>query len=152
MCSTVEGYVVEHRRVKVTEIANSLGISSGTVETILHTKLGISKVASRWMPRMLTPEMKQTRFDACTCQTGIQVIKRIAVQGLLQVMKRDFMTGTQNKQESLLWKHKSSPAPKKFRTQASFHKEKRRGKLGKGILLLHDNAPSHATKLAQQAL
>ena len=62
MCSMVEEYVMENRRVKVTEIANSLGI--GTVETILHTKLGMSKVSSRWMPWMLTPEMKQTRVDA----------------------------------------------------------------------------------------
>ena len=65
MCSAVEAYVMENRRVKVAEIAHSMGISAGTVETILHTKLGMSKVSSRWVPRMLTPQMKHTRVDAC---------------------------------------------------------------------------------------
>ena len=64
MCSAVEAYVMENQRVKVAEIAHSMGISA-TVETILHTKLGMSKVSSRWVPRMLTPQMKHTRVDAC---------------------------------------------------------------------------------------
>ena len=34
MCSTVEAYVMENRRVKFTEIANSLGISTSTVEAV----------------------------------------------------------------------------------------------------------------------
>ena len=65
MCSTVEAYVMENRRVKVAEIAHSMGISDGTVETILRTKLGMSKASSRWVPRMLTPQVKHTRVDAC---------------------------------------------------------------------------------------
>ena len=44
MCSTVEAYVMKNRRIKVAEIAHSMGISAGTVETILHTKLGLSKI------------------------------------------------------------------------------------------------------------
>src|ERR1700761_5571309 len=52
-------------RIKFTEIANSLGISIGTVETILHFKLSMSKVSLYWVLRMLTPEVKQTQIDAC---------------------------------------------------------------------------------------
>src|ERR1700761_8672562 len=59
MCSTVEAYRMENRRVKVTEIENSLSISIGKVETILHTKLGMSKVLSHWVPRMLKAEMSR---------------------------------------------------------------------------------------------
>ena len=49
MCSAVEAYVMGNRRVKVAEMAHSMGISTGTVETILHTKLGMSKVSSCWV-------------------------------------------------------------------------------------------------------
>ena len=49
-CSAVEAHVMEDRRVKVAKIAHTMGISAGTVETILHTKLGMSKVSSRWVP------------------------------------------------------------------------------------------------------
>ena len=31
-------------------------------------------------------------------------------------------------------------------------KEKRRGKLAKGVLLLHDNAPAHTARVAQAAI
>lgn len=195
MCSTVEAYVMENRRVKVAEVAHFLGVSTGTVETILHTKLGLSKVSSRWVPRMLTPEMKRTRVDACRelldwyTTNPDNFFSRIVTGDETWLHHWD----PETKQESMQWKHKTSPAPKKFRTQASAGKvmatifwdtdgvilidylppkttitglyyatlvkklrsaikEKRRGKLGKGILLLHDNAPAHASQLAQQAL
>ena len=96
--------------VKVTEIANSLGISSGTVETILHTKLGMSKVSSRWMPRKMTPEMKQTRVDACRelldwyTSDSENFFSRVVTGDETWLHHGD----PENKQESMQWKHKSS--------------------------------------------
>ena len=41
------------RRVKVREIAEPIGISHGTVITILHEKLlSMEKLSTRWLPRL----------------------------------------------------------------------------------------------------
>ena len=50
--------ILQDRRVKVSVIAHELGISADTVSNIIHSILMISKVSSRWMPRMLTPRQK----------------------------------------------------------------------------------------------
>ena len=42
-------------------IAHELDISSGRVSSIIHSVLMMSKVSSRWVPRMLTPEQKACR-------------------------------------------------------------------------------------------
>ena len=49
------------------------------------------------------------------------------------------------KKEVVQWKRSGSPLPKKFRTR-------RRGKLAAGVLLLHDNAPLHKSRVAQAAI
>lgn len=194
-CTAVEELVMENRRIKVTEIAQQLGISSGTVETILHLRLGMTKVSCRWVPKMLTPEMKQTRVTICK-----ELLDWYA--GDLDNFFTRIITGDETwihhwdpetKQESMQWKHLDSPPPRKFRTQPSAGKvmatifwdtegvilidylppkttvtgqyyagvlrrlrdavkEKRRGKLSKGVLILHDNAPAHSSQLAQQAI
>ncbi|KAM8702599.1 hypothetical protein ACLKA7_001935 [Drosophila subpalustris] len=51
------------RKVKVREIADILKISAGSVHTIIHEHLGMKKVFSKWVPRLLTPEQKQQRID-----------------------------------------------------------------------------------------
>ena len=99
----------------------------------------------------------------------------------------------ESKMESMQWKHKTSPTPKKFRVKKSAGKvmatvfwdekglllldfmpqkttitgqtyantitalreaikEKRRGKLSAGVLLLHDNAPVHMSAKSQAAI
>jgi len=194
-CAAVERLVLTDRRLKVQQIAETLSISYGSVETILHDKLGMSKVCARWVPRMLTPFQKADRVDIC--------------KELLSWYERDvddfcarIVTGDEtwlhhwdpeSKQESMQWKHSNSPPPKKFRTQPSAGKimasifwdsfgvlfidylphnttingqyyaalmdrlrqsikDKRHGKLAKGVLLLHDNAPAHTARVAQAAI
>ncbi|KAL7724756.1 hypothetical protein ACLKA6_008633 [Drosophila palustris] len=55
--------IMSDRKVKVREIADILKISAGSVHTIIHEHLGIKKVFSKWVPRLLTPEQKQQRID-----------------------------------------------------------------------------------------
>ena len=40
-----------------------MGISKGSVQTILHDKLGLSKVCARWVPRMLSAVQRADRVD-----------------------------------------------------------------------------------------
>jgi len=53
------------RRVTIDQIALELGISHGSVSTILHKKLGLSKLSARWVPRLLTRQQKEKRVQSC---------------------------------------------------------------------------------------
>ena len=51
----VENLVVEDCRITIQEIAEIRGISSGTVHSILHDYLHMTKARSTWAPHLLTP-------------------------------------------------------------------------------------------------
>ena len=61
--SEVLKIVMNNRKVKVRDIAEMTQISSGSVFTILHKKLSLKKVFSKWVPRLLSMEQKQQRID-----------------------------------------------------------------------------------------
>ena len=46
----------------VNQTANTVGISRGRVENILHNELGMSKVSARQVPRLLASDQTQTRL------------------------------------------------------------------------------------------
>ena len=195
MIDRVERLVLNNRQIRVAELASECGISNGSVYTIIHEHLDMSKVSVRWVPRNLNRQERQQRVESS--------------QELLKVYNanpEDFhtrlVTGDETwlhhwdpdtEKESMQWKRPSSPPPKKFRTQPSASKvmatvfwdskgiilidykpagtsitgeyyanvikqlrvaikEKRRGKLAAGVLLLHDNAPVHKSRVAQAAI
>ena len=43
------------------EIAQALGISHGSVSTILHDRLGMRKLTAHWVPKSLNNEQMATR-------------------------------------------------------------------------------------------
>ena len=47
MIDRVERLVLNNRRIKVAELASECGISNGSVYTIIHEHLGMSKVSAR---------------------------------------------------------------------------------------------------------
>ena len=53
MCKKVWDLVYSDRRILVEEIAQALGISHGSVSTILHDRLGMRKLTVRWVPNPL---------------------------------------------------------------------------------------------------
>jgi histone-lysine N-methyltransferase SETMAR len=194
-CAAVERLVMADRRLKVQQIAETLGISYGSVETILHEQLGMSKVCARWVPKMLTPVQKADRVDMS--KELLALYESDANDFCARIVTGDetwiHHWDPESKQESMQWKHSDSPPPKKFRTQPSagkimatifwdsmgvllidymphnttingayyaalmdqLHKsikEKRTGKLAKGVLLLIDNAPAHTARVSQAAI
>jgi histone-lysine N-methyltransferase SETMAR len=52
----------DDRRMKVHEIAETIGISKDRVEYILHEELDMKKLCARWLPRLLTADQKRTRM------------------------------------------------------------------------------------------
>ena len=54
MYKKVWDLVYSNKRIQVEEIAQALGISHGSVSTILHDCLGMRKLAARWVPKSLS--------------------------------------------------------------------------------------------------
>ena len=120
MIDHVERLVLNNRRIKVAELASECGISDGSVYTIIHEHLGMSKVSAR----NLNMQDHQQRVESS--------------QELLEAYNanpEDFhtrlVTGDETwlhhwnpdtKKESMQWKCPGSPPPKKFRTQPSASK------------------------------
>ena len=48
------------------EIAQALGISHGSVSTMLHDRLGMRKLTARWVPKSLSDEQMATRASVCS--------------------------------------------------------------------------------------
>ena len=120
MIDRVERLVLNNRRIKVVaELASECGISNGSVYTIIHEHLGMSKVSARWVSRNLNMQDRQQRVESS--------------QELLEVYNanpEDFhtrlVTGDETwlhhwdpdtKKKSMQWKHPGLPPPKKFHTQ-----------------------------------
>ena len=64
MIDRVERLVLNNRRIKVTKLASECGISNGSVYTIIHEHLGMSKVSARWVPRNLNMQDSQQRVES----------------------------------------------------------------------------------------
>ena len=66
MCKKVRDLVYSDRRIQVGGVAQALGISHGSVSTILHDRLGMCKLTSRWVPKFLSDEQTATRASVCS--------------------------------------------------------------------------------------
>ncbi len=121
VCNAVDKLVMEDRRIKTREIAVAMGISKGSVQTILHEKLGLSKVCARWVPRMLSTVQRADRVDIS--RTNLDLINGDPEDFCLHVVTGDetwlHYYDPETKQQSMQWKHQHSPPPKKFRVQPS---------------------------------
>ena len=190
MCKKVRDLVYSDRRIPVKEIAQALGISHGSVSTILHDHLGMRKLTALWVLISLSDEQMATRASVCSA-----LLKRFRSKDyfLLRLVTVDetwvHYYEPENKAQSRQWVGPGSPRPKNFMTQPSAGKvmatvfwdakgvimldilpkrstitgvysanlldqlrtairEKRRGKLSKGVLLQQDNARVHTCKVA----
>jgi histone-lysine N-methyltransferase SETMAR len=117
----VHDMVLADRRLKVREIAETIGISADRVHHILTEELGMSKVSARWVPRLLSPEQKRVR--AVTSKTNLALYKRNKQEFLRRFVTMDetwvhYYT-PETKEQSKQWKHCGSPPPRKAKVVAS---------------------------------
>ena len=61
----IKELVLKNRRLTVRDLTDMVGISEGSVKTILKDHLGLRKVKSRLVPKMLNFLEKQRRIDVC---------------------------------------------------------------------------------------
>jgi len=57
----IHDLVLADRRLKVREIAETVGIPKVRVGHILHKILGMRKLSTRWVRRLFTPDNKRNR-------------------------------------------------------------------------------------------
>ena len=102
------------------EIAQALGISHGSVSTILHDRLGMRKLTARWVPRSLSDEQMATRASVCSA-----LLKRLRSKDnfLLRLGTVDetlvHYYEPENKAQSRQCVGPGSPRSKKLKTQPS---------------------------------
>jgi histone-lysine N-methyltransferase SETMAR len=109
------------RRVSISDIVRSTGISRGSAHKIVQTNLKYRKVSARWVPRQLKPEQKAIRM-----MTSLDSLQRYDMEG--ETMLARIVTGDEtwvhyyqpeSKQASMQWKHVASPTPTKFKVVQS---------------------------------
>ena len=102
------------------EIALALGISQGSVSTILHDRLGMHKLTARWVPKSLSDEQMATRASECSALLKRSMSKDDFLLCLVTVDETwVHYYETENKAQSHKWVRPGSPRPKKFKTQPS---------------------------------
>ena len=110
MYKKVRDLVHSDRRIQVEEIAQALGISHGSVSTILHDCLGMRKLTTRWVPQSLSDE--QMTFRASVC---IALLKRSRSNDYF-LLRLVTVNETYYEPEN---KAPGSPRPRKFKMQPS---------------------------------
>lgn len=79
-------------RLTIKQITNIVGISSGTIFTILKKHLGLRKVSARWIPHLLTEKQIWLRVEVCRKLLKIyKNCKGRVYRKLLQVMKHPYI-------------------------------------------------------------
>ena len=147
MCKKVRDLVYSDRRNQVEGIAQALGISHGSVSTILHDRLGMRKLIARWVPKSLSDEQMATKASVCSA-----LLKRFRSKDdfLLRLVTVDetwvHYYESENKAQNRQWLGPGSPWPKKFKTQPSA------GKVmttvfwdAKGVIMLDFFLPKRST-------
>jgi len=99
LIAAVEKLIRDDRRIKVLEIARTMQISCGSVETIIYDHLKTSKVSARWVLRNLTDHDHARRVT--TSQEIVDAFESDPVKFVQQIVtgdelptKRGFTTGT----------------------------------------------------------
>jgi [histone H3]-lysine36 N-dimethyltransferase SETMAR len=63
--TALERIVMRDRQISVRRVANELGVSKSRVHDIMNNHLGMSKVCTRWVPKLLTPLQRINRVECC---------------------------------------------------------------------------------------
>ena len=61
----VERIVIRDPQVSVGRVAYRLDITKTTIHEIMKNRMGMKKVCTRWVPKLLTPIERANRVDCC---------------------------------------------------------------------------------------
>lgn len=111
----VEQLIRKSRNITHREIEEELGIGSAAVDSILHEHLGVRKLASRWIPHLLTDEQKEQRVD--WCRFMIEKFEGGRSKRVAEIVTGDetwiYSYNPETKQQSTVWVFDDEPPPTK---------------------------------------
>lgn len=61
----LEELINSDRRITLDQASEMLNVTQHSAQTIITNVLGLKRVCERWVPRLLTPEQRQTRIATC---------------------------------------------------------------------------------------
>uniref|UniRef100_UPI00358E57AE histone-lysine N-methyltransferase SETMAR-like n=1 Tax=Myxine glutinosa TaxID=7769 RepID=UPI00358E57AE len=121
MVDQVHEVVMKDRRATIRHVAETLGVSFGSVQSILTDKLGMAKVSARWVPRMPIVDQERARLDISR-----ELLDRFHADpdDFLQRIVRQDKTWVhhfkpQTKKQSMQWKRTASSPPRKYKRTSS---------------------------------
>ncbi|XP_068213392.1 protein GVQW3-like [Palaemon carinicauda] len=114
--STVPRIVEDDRRITINEITEEVGITTGSVHTILTEDLAMQRVSANFVPKLLVEQQKQLRLeiaqDLLDCANNDSDFMKTIING-----DETWVYGydQETKFQSSQWKHQGSARPKKAR-------------------------------------
>lgn len=113
--------ILNNRRVKLIEIAETLKISKERVGHIVHEYLGMRKLCAKWVPRLLTVDQKQQRVD--DSEQCLELFKRNKLEFFRRYVTMDetwlHYFNPESHRQSALWTASDEPRPQRPKTQQS---------------------------------
>lgn len=135
----IHDMIMADRRIKIRELAEAANISTERVHNIVHKHLDMKKLSARWVPRLLTIDLKRTRVT--DSEKLLAKIKRDRKDFFRRYVTVDetwvhYYT-PETKEQSKQWRKSGEGPPKKAKTIRSA------GKVmatvfwdGKGVILI----------------
>ena len=87
--------VLEDRRLTVREIAAEMGISTGSVHSILTEDLNLRRVSAKFVPKLLTEQQKELRKEISEDMLDVAIMTQNLSRQSSLVMRPGFMVMTQ---------------------------------------------------------
>lgn len=119
--AAVEKILSDNPKVTTRELAETLRVSVGSIVTILHDRLHMSKISSRWVPRLLTTANKEIRSELCL--SFMNKFDHDPEDFLQRIVTGDetwlYIYDPEPKQASMQWRPIGSKAPIKPKVEKS---------------------------------
>jgi histone-lysine N-methyltransferase SETMAR len=116
----VEELVMENRRLTLRELADEVGISYGSCQTILKDKLQMQRVAARVVPKMLNFDQKNRHKEVAREMISEAASDWTFMQSIITGDETYvYQYDVETKQQSTEWRRKDEPRPKKPRQSQS---------------------------------
>jgi [histone H3]-lysine36 N-dimethyltransferase SETMAR len=113
----VEQAVVEDAHITTEEVAEECGISAGTVHTILHERLRMRKISSRWVPHLLSTAQQAERVELA--QSLLNKMRRWGAEGIRRIVTGDetyiYYHEPGSRSERMAWTRQGEPPPTEVR-------------------------------------
>ncbi|KAG7308967.1 hypothetical protein JYU34_004823 [Plutella xylostella] len=121
----VRQLIKEDRHVTYEQIRASLSIGMTAIQTILHEKLGVKKLVSRWVPHRLTEEQKSARVN--WCRSALQRFNGGSSNAVYNIVSGDeswiYSYEPERKHQSAVWVFEGEVKPTKVIRSRSVSKK-----------------------------